>query len=412
MVKMAFLIPIPTMRQKYSKKASIQLINELPFVHYLNASITYCPYRFENEAIPFLYTSKYKGREKRGRMVGITPYLLKYRIGKNTVENYAIALIATLDKHFHANNGAIQEDEWYTPFDLVYFRKAWYEAKEGLSTNIYHGEQNLHDWLISIICDVSGERRDRVDISGMISSTNITVLAIDENLNDVKQLNSEVSKQYYAPTHYRTIDDFLSVNFDADIKDPSTTDAMRFIYGVLRGNENFMQLHHNSVLRVLKDFYSNNYMEGYWAVEDGILSVKVGCPFVNLRDDEKHERVLSNSLNKGNDCFMELCVLSMLDRELVQFSRRHSKMKSHEIDLHRARIAEYFNERILNVWELDHRLDYFMKRFKLAEKFKRVLKVTVPRANAHNVIFSRTGVIIGWVIALISLITTIIVSKH
>lgn len=260
MAKMAVLIPIPGFRRDFRLKASIPLIGELPFVHNLNASFTYCAYRFECEATPFRYTSKYNGYEDRIREIGITPYLLKYKIGKNAAENHAVVLIITVDKHFNTKGDTIREDEWCTPFDLVYLRKSFFETKESLPTTIYHGEQNLHDWLISIIGDVSGLSRKAIDLSRMISSTNITVVPIDKSLNNVEKVNKEVSKQYYSPTKYRTIDDFLNVNFSANSMNLSTTDAKRFIYGFLRSNDNFMQLHHNCVNQTLNNFYSNNYV--------------------------------------------------------------------------------------------------------------------------------------------------------
>lgn len=408
MAKMAVLIPISRLRRVFLHKASIPLTGELPFVHNLNASFTYCAYRIECEATPFRYKSKFNGYEERSREVGITPYLLKYKIGKNVAENHAVVLIIPIDKHFNTKGNLIQEDEWCTPFDLVNLRKAFYETKEGLTNNIYHGEQNLYDWLLSIIGDVTGQSRTAINLSGMISSTNITVVSIDNTLNSADAVNKEFDKQYYSPTKYRTIDDFLNVNFSANSVDFSTTDAKRFIYGFLRSNDNFMQLHHDCVNQILNSFYSNNYVEGYWAVEDSILSVKVGCPFVNLREEEQHERVLGNSLNKGNDCLLELCVLSMLNRELKEFTGKHISMNYHEIELRRAQISEYFNERILKVWELDYRMDYFINRFRLDEGFRRVLDVALPRGNARNVIFTNTGTVISVIITFLALIVAIL----
>lgn len=417
MAKMAFLVPVPIMLWQYRCRASNSLEKGVPFVHNLNASFTYCSYHSSGEPVPFRYTSRYNGADSRQRRVGITPYLLQYRIGKNRAVNYAVVLIATIDKHFHTGGPpTIQDDEWCTPFDLVYLKRAVYKSlsekrkeKDGLFTSANNGEQNLRDWLTSIICQVSGVRARAVDLSGIISSTNITVPGIDATINDVDAVNKEARNQYYLPTYYSKIEDFLDADLVPGGMEHSVSDARRFIYGFLRNNDNFMQLHQNSVRPVLDRFYSNNYVEGYWAVEDGILSVKTGSPFVNLSEDEQLcDTLLSNSLD-GNNCLMELCVLGMLDRELEQFSRHHNEMKPHEIELRRAQIAEYFNERILNVWELDRRMDYFMNRFRLDKRFRRVLEVAVPRVNARNVIFSRTVAVIGWVIALITLIVTIII---
>lgn len=418
MAKMAFLVPVPTMLRKYREKATNPLPKKVSFVHNLNASFTYCPYQFISAPIPFRYTSKYNGCDSLCRHVGITPYLLKYRIGKNRAANYAVVLIATVDKHFHVADSKIQEYEWCTPFDLVYLKRGVYDSvadeddgKGGLITSPNDGEQSLRDWLKSIISEVSGIRQSALDLSGIISSTNITVVGVDYALDDAEAVNKEAQRQYYSPEHYRTIDDFLAAELNIENRERSVSVAQRFIYGLLRNNDNFMQLHRSSIHRVLNRFYSNNYVEAYWAVEDSILSVKTGSPFVNLPKDEQNDVAVSNSLD-GSGCLMELCVLGMLDRELEHFGRQHNRMKPHEIELRRAQIAEYFNERILNVWEMDHRMDYFMDRFRLNRRFNRLLEVSVPRVNARNMVFSRTGAIIGWSIALLTIIITILTSKH
>lgn len=105
---------------------------------------------------------------------------------------------------------------------------------------------------------------------------------------------------------------------------------------------------------------------------------------------------------------MELCVLSMLSRELKEFTIKHISMNSHEIELRRAQISEYFNERILKVWELDYRMDYFINRFRLDEGLRRILKVALPRGNARHVIFTHTGSLIGLMITFMALIVAIL----
>ena len=420
MAKMALLVPIPRMRRCYREKLTQELPEDAPFVHHLNASFKYGYYQDkqdkQNSPLFFTYTSLYDGCKSQERNVGITPYLLRYRIGRKGVHNYAIVLIVTVDKYFHSGTCPISEHEWCTPYDLVYLRKAIYETGDrGLTSSYDNGKEEMHDWLRSIICKVSGLKPKKVDLTKIISSTNITFLGIDNQLNDVKKVNRAVKSQYYSPDQYKTIDQFLSVNFSKENIGPdsdqdklsNTTHAQRFIYGYLRCNDNFMQLHANSVRPAVNYFYSNNRVEGYWAVEDHILSVKVASPFVNVEANERKEQILDNGLER-TQCLKELCVLSMLDRQLEQFNRSHSEMKPHEIELRRAQIAEYFNERILNVWELDHRMDYFMKRFKLDKRFRRLLDVAVPRVNARNVTFSRIGSIISWTITFLSLIIAIL----
>lgn len=408
MAKMAYLIPIPRMRQHYRNRAFTPLSEEIPFVHHLNASFTYCPYQFPNEAIRFNYESRHDGYNRINRTVGITPYLLRYRIGDQKSDNFAIALIVTIDKYFHIGDNPIRDDEWCTPFDLAYLRRALCESGcRELLTAVDLGRQEFRYWLTSIISDVSGINNNRVDLSRIFSSSNIAIVGIDNTLDDIEDVNQAIRQQYYVPTNYRTIDDFLANNFVVRCINPNTTDARRFIHGFLHSNENFMQLHHNSVQWTNDSFYSNNIVEGYWATEDHILSVRIGSPFVNLRDDEMPALELSNCLTE-NDCFMELCVLGMLDREIERFNRNHTDMESHEIELHRAQISEYLNERILNVWEMDHRMDYFMNRFRLEARFKRLQDVVVPRGNARNVVFNRVGSYIGWVIAFLAMIATIL----
>ena len=405
---MAILIPISKIRRHYRNRFTSQISDGAPFVHHLNASFSYCSLLISNQPIPFTYNSRYNGCNNRERTIGITPYLLKFKIGRKSAVNYAIVLIATINKYFPGKESTIRDDEWCTPYDLVYLRRAIFESgNQGLKTAQDHGKENMHDWLTSLICKVSGLNQRHVDLSRITTSTNITVVGIDTKLNDVSKVKEEIVNQYYTPTHYRTIDDFLAINFNPVHNDSLTTDAARFIHGYLYCNENFMQLHHNSVRPTINGFYSNNRVEGYWAVEDHILSVKIATPFINQSKERKSDISSNNSLNE-NECLKELCVLSMLDKEIEQFSRRHNKMKTHEIELCRAQIVEYFNERIINVWELDHRMDYFLNRFKLDKRFRRLLDVAIPRGNARNVAFTQIGSITGWAIAFLALIVAIL----
>lgn len=408
MAKMAYLIPIPRMRRHYRDKDYKSLKAEIPFVHHLNAIFAYCPYLSDANPIKFSYESKYDGYHICQRTIGITPYLLRYKFGNQMFENRAIVLIASLDKHFNTGDHPILDKEWCTPFDLVYFRKAICETDEhGLFTNGENGPVIFQEWLKSRISEVSDIRKHRVEMPKMFSSSNITIVGIDETLVDIEEVNKQVKEQYYEPTNYKTIDDFLSINIIDRGAKSYLTDARCFVHGFLLCNNNFMQLHNNSVKETLSDYYSNNRVEGYWAVEDNILSIKVASPFTYIPEADRHDRIIKNTLEK-TDCLMELCILGMLDMEIEHFYRNLSKMESHEIELRRAQIAEYLNERLLNLWEMDHRMDYFIKRFRLNERFRRLLEAAVPRSNARNVVFNRTGSFVSWVIAFLAMIATIL----
>lgn len=408
--KMTFLIPLPRIRREYARKVSLPLRFATPFVHHLNAEFHYAPINdggaFLN-ALPtdFWFASKYNGRDTVQRQVAFTPYLLKFSIGKDKEINYAVILVGVVNSHFVKGNDVIGETDWCTPNDLVNLARAMTETGEnGLFTRSHQREISMSDWLDSMLKEVSNVGICSIKSSDIFSVTNISVQRLNSSRLSPAEVIESFRHGYYEDNYYRSIDDYQnSMLYDGCNTDTDVT-ADYFIHGLLYKNDNFLHLHPHNALEIKNNFYTNNRVEKYWADYGSIVSIKVGTPFSDIAENDKITQDYDNSLTE-TDCLMELCLLSKLSALLVGFKRDNLKMKSHEIEKTKAKIAEYFCDKLFDVRELDKRLSFFISRFGLDLSKTQINEIAQPRRSERDVYFTRFN---AFAAALLSLITIII----
>lgn len=405
--QMTFLIPIPRIRREHARKTSIPLNFATPFVRELNAEFHYALINGGSPSLCaqpqiFWYTSKYNGHDTVQRQVNITPYLLKFCIGKRKENSYAIVLVAIINAHFASDNNKIEETDWCTPHDLVYLERAMTEIKDNvLFTHPNQQGTSMYVWLNSILKDVSNVGMNRIKASDIFSLSNISIQRLDTcNLSPHEVIES-FKFRYYNDNYYSSIDDYQNSGLYDNPHIGNGATATYFIHGLLYKNDNFLQLHPLNAAEIRKNCYTNNRIEKYWADFGSIVTIKVGNPFLNIAARKQISQYYDNNLT-GINCLMELCLLSKLSGLLSEFKKNSINMKSHEIEQMKAKIAEYFSDRMFHVPELDKRLSFFIERFGLNRSRDWMNEIAQPRRIMLDLLFTRSNAV---VVAILSIIT-------
>jgi len=420
MTSMAFIVPLHRIRRSYKRRITIPLANQLPFVHDFNADFRYYSISGHNPLATPDYTLFYYNSNEKNRSARVYTYLIRYRIGRNQPNSYAIVLVAEVDKVFKEDHVPFNADSNFcTPDDIVYLKRAFYETGEtGLFTND-GGRISLHDWLINLVAEVSGRMGDywrNSTIAGSVVNINVQYINVNTCISKC-ELDDRFTDSYYGIqaasnnaavnngiVYLNQIQDFLQRNI-VGMPSPLYSffyDMERFVYGLLYANDNFARAHDNAV-QIVDDIYSNNVSEQYWAVRGNIVFIKTASPFVNVCDRER--QALNGEIRRIN-CLLELCMCLSLDRDIRSLHRRYLNMKPQEIESQRAAIAECFNDSIYNLQELDERKDFFIRRFGLRQRFDDLVSVVQPRISLMDRLFNRSNMILSIIIATLTFLVT------
>ena len=77
-----------------------------------------------------------------------------------------------------------------------------------------------------------------------------------------------------------------------------------------------------------------------------------------------------------------------------------------------SKIAKCFYTKVFNQEDLDKKLNYFINQFRLKETFDSILSVTLPMSRGREIIKTYKISIVAILIAVLSVIATIIVGLH
>lgn len=202
------------------------------------------------------------------------------------------------------------------------------------------------------------------------------------------------------------IDQFLS----RDLYDVSSheytdyKDMERFVYGLLYANDNFLKVHDNST-QIVKDTYSNNITEKYWAAHDSIVFINIASPFINV--SEKKFVLLEGNIQDVT-CLLELCMSLSLEKNIRYLRQHYLRMTPFELERRKIEIAECFDDSIYNLPELDIRKDYIIRRLGIKQQFENLLTIVEPKINLMDRMFSRWNLSISLTIASITLLITLL----
>lgn len=414
MTSMAFVVPLHRVRREYRRRTTIPLSNHLPFVHNFSADFRFYPISRYNPLAHLDYVTFYYSSVNRlERMVKVYPYLVHYRIGNHQPNRFAIVLLAEIDKVFDYFHHPINDaTNFCTQDDIVFLKRAFYETGDnGLHTHANGGIEMCH-WLSNLVAEISG----RLDnhwrhpiIAGSVVNVNVQRININSCISKY-ELDVIFTHAYYGTLvrnnlfRQRQIQDFLFQNIDNWPTQSASDyfDMERFVYGLLYSNDNYRRVHDNST-QIIDDIYSNNVAEQYWAIPDNIVYIKASSPFVNVNNMRLQE--LHGDLH-GVNCMLELCMCLTLEDSMRELAERNLRMTSQEMESRRATIAEYFDDSIFNLQELDNRKTYFIRRFGLRQRFDNLMGIVQPRISLMDRLFNRWNITLSLTIAFLTLVIT------
>lgn len=414
MTSMAFVVPLHRLKKEYRRRITIPLSNQLPFVYNFTADFrTYPISRHNPLAHPDYVLFHYMSFNNTERTVRVYPYLVRYRIGNHQPNRFAIVLLAEVDKVFDSFYLQINDvTNFCTQDDIVSLKRSFYETgNNGLYTN-ENGRVEFSQWLSNLVVEISG-RLDNHWRHPIIAGSVVNIDAQHFNVNGClskHELDVRFTHAYYGSQNspdlfrQRQIQDFLFQNID-DLPTQRFSeyfDMERFVYGLLYSNDNYRRVHDNST-HIVDDIYSNNVAEQYWAIPDNIVYVKAASPFANVNSMRLRE--LHGDLHDVN-CLLELCMCLTMEDSIRELAERNLKMTPREMESRRATIAEYFDDSIFNLQELDNRKNYFIRRFGLRQRFEDLINVIQPRLSLMDRLFNRWNIALSLTIAFLTLLVT------
>ena len=398
--RMAFVIPIGRVRDSVSRKITETFEPKTHFVRKYNVAARYIA--LTNNIAPKSYipsascsfNSRPSGRGKNfiSRTADFSFYLLKYALKGINNQQFALIMLADLD--FATLNPISYK--LITPHDISYLKGAVL-AKNGLLSD------SIKQIVKEITPPISYSHLNEIEIKG-------TVINIKAHLVDTIQLpvrsrlESNLKNSFNSSSRNVIISSFLKTDMSGYMRphDTAYSDMERWVYGLLYNNDNFMMADDSVVGETVGSYYSNNFVERYWASPSTILTIKTSHPFLD-----------SNPYNEKNDfcdfdSLVESCLLISLDRRIEALLSRHGSMTYHEIEKRKAEIASFFNYTVNNLVELDRKLQFFIQRSNLPQRYERVLGIVTPRSNIIVKYRSEMIAIVSVIIALLSLITAIL----
>lgn len=398
--RMAFVIPLGQVRDSVSRKITESFKPKTHFVsrynvsaHYIALTNTIAPKSYIPSA-SCSFNSKPSGRGQNfiSRSADFSFYLLKYAL--KGVNNQQFALIMLADLDFATLNLFMYE--LITPHDISYLQGAVL-AKNGLLSD------SIKQIVREITPPISYSHLNEIEIKGIV--INIKAHLVDTTLLPVRsRLESDLRNSFNSSSRNVIISSFLKTDMSDYMRphDTAYSDMERWVYGLLYNNGNFMMADDSVVRETVSSYYSNNFVERYWASPTTVLTIKTSHPFLD-----------SNPYNGNNDfcdfdSLVESCLLITINQRIETLLCRHGSMTYHEIEQRKAEIASFFNYTVNNLVELDRKLQFFIQRSNLPQRYERVLGIVTPRSNIIVKYRSELIAIVSVIITLLSLITTIL----
>lgn len=417
MASMAFFVSLKKVRARYLKLRERACPFSVPFIYYPNAKCRYWGLGGIHDAAfsasnVFFFKSRHNGKDSVWRKIEINPFLVELDWGNRKNRIYFLVLLVAIDKVFD-NDVQIcySREDFCTEFDLVNLKKAFFErGNGGLNTSKNGKGMNFYCWLQLLLWDLEGKRRKNVRLSFSIIDVCVQRLDIADRQNTLKSVSEAFQKAYYENSAPHPINDYLRQPIISlagnGISTESTVLAAHFVYGLLYANDNFMMVDTAMVNNVVDNFYTNNKVERFWADDESIVHVKTNAPYYNERNQQ--ELVLSGNLQKELQGLLEMCLLVSIKQELQGFKMGYKGLSVIEIENKYGMLARLLYNKLFNQTEMDKRMDYFIKQFRLQEKFEEIKSIVTPRKSSLEIAFVRYTNIWIIIISVLTLLATVI----
>lgn len=392
MTSLAFLIPLQKVKTRYRRLRIQKHHLDMPFILYPNAECKYwhlekwlCAHSISDKK--FYFNSYFNGVDSIVREIEVRPWLMELNLGRKQNIQYYIVLTIAVDKVFGNKNNYTTND-FCTEFDIVNLKKAIFDnGDNGPFENEDLKGMRFSEWVLSIINEIEGNRRKEIQPTNSIVEICTQQINITAN-NNTDKINKDFTTNYYHGTKDSSIEDYLKQNiilYDKTGKPTITSTSERnFVYGLLYANDNFMMTHTDTVENVLESYYSNNKVEKYWADDESIVHIKTGSPYYHSKNQDIQK--LSGNLNKDFTTLLEMGMLIYIKRRMQVFLAEHNRMSLQEIEYERGSLASLFYSKLFNQTEMDNRMDYFIKGFRLSRMFKEALNITNSTGNSKRLL--------------------------
>lgn len=351
----------------------------------------------------FTFKSRYNGRDETQREVEVKPFLVEFESGGRL---RVLALSISVDKVFDRSKQKYESSDLCTEFDLVSLKKAFFE-------NCLHSvtdSNTMGKWLADLLYELDGVRRTHIAIPYSIVDINVESIDIPNDGITAEKLEKDFKAAFYKDKPYPSIDDFLAQGIDVPLNVVQSTrngcivNECCFVYGLLYANDNFMMLHKDTQETVIKDFYTNNRVEKFWADDGSIVRVITHCPY--FLPSYQCEQKLKG--NPSDVCYLyDMGMLIFLKHKFAKLKRECRRWSSDRIEKELGKATECLFQRLHYHTDLDRRMDYFKRKFCLYEAAEDVRHVATPRKNIIEMIFNRNTTLLAIIIALLTLLFTI-----
>lgn len=412
MASLAFLVPLQGSWLRYRKICRDGQKIDSPYALFPSAECE-CwdldKWLYANHTIPlsFAYDSLYDGVSSVKREIEFQPILMKLNIKGIGIIRYFLMLLVQIDKVF-GNKSCYSNVDFCTEYDLINLKKAVFDnTMTGYYPNGIKGPR-IHEWVETIVSQLEDRCGNPCKLTYSIMEINTQRLIITQFFTGIQTINTAFTNKYYAGNN--DIDTFLQSPIALSASNGQTCDVVLnenyFVYGLLYANGNFMMTDSNIVKCIVKNYYSNNKVEKYWADDECLIHIKTGTPYYCPKSQD--DQTLKRNFKRELPLVFDLAMLAFVKCELQKFLAVHKNMSSSEIEESQSMLADILGGKLFNQTEMDKRMDYFIKQFHLNELFKKVQEVVVPSKNLKDKLFAHSTTL--WTIAVgtLTLIVTLI----
>jgi len=411
MVSLAFPIPLQKVKMRYRRLHKKEQVLATPFILYPNATCKcweledwFCTHPISKNT--FYFKSYFNGVDYITREINVKPWLMKLSLGHYC--QYLLVLTISIDKVFGTKTEYTIND-FCTEFDIINLKKAVFENGEnGPFENNNLDGMHLSDWVQLVLKEIEGKERRDAKLSYSIIDICTQRIDVTSAHNEFDKITKLFTSKYYQKSN--SVLDYLEQNItllgDNGITKPSSIPEKNFVYGLLYANDNFMMVNSDTVEKTLGSYYSNNRVEKYWADDECIVHIKTNSPYYCSK--KQNDQKLTGELSKELSTLPDMGMLIFMKRRMQKFLSEHRCLSPQQIEDERGALANLFCNKLFNQTEMDKRMDYFIKGFRLRRTFEEIQRIANSTGNSKK-LFSLTRTNFWTLfIATITLVATII----
>lgn len=412
---MAFVIPLRRIRESIRGTILNEYNSNSDIIQDSNAKVKYVAIdrtlsHLISTTVPMkgYYLSKPTGNGKvELRDVRISFYIFQYEFVRICQPEWALIILVDSDIMAKENTGKIED--FITPHDIVYLKMAMFGKNAGNHIFLTEdADSNTLDAVITqLVKDITPQgytNFNNVAIKGAVVSVKVWLIDQNSPTDNFDKLKQYLHKRDLdSDSHKLSIQSFLKYNISGYIRSDDTkcTDLERWIYGLLFSNINYMMAEDSAVIKSVKPYYSNNFVERYWVVPLSIVKVSTGYPFIG---GDSASRDASRDFEI--DSLLEMLLIIVLNNRIKTLLSEHGSMKYYEVENRKAEIESCFNYTITNLVELDTKLKHFFKHSNVSEGYENALRIIAPRRTVIEKYHAGIIALLGIVIAFLTLIVT------